>query len=124
MDNPALAEELISDPVLRHLKMIAWPGNEALLPRGGERGFPHWGLWLERNTRFTTDMLAAIACGEPGLASRLATRCGLALILSWHYGACHSHAYVGLLPWSYALPCCVATLGGEVFAPPILHVLA
>ena len=92
VDNPALAEELISDPVLRHLKMIAWPGNEALLPRGGERGFPHWGLWLERNTRFTTDMLAAIACGEPGLASRLATRCGLALILSWHYGACHSHA--------------------------------
>lgn len=29
------------------LKLVAAPANNALLPRTGVRGFPHWGSWLQ-----------------------------------------------------------------------------
>ena len=74
LDNPPLAEEISADPLLGGLKLIAWSGNDALLPRSGARGFPHWGVWLERNTRYSTD-LAPFVAGLPGTASGMATRC-------------------------------------------------
>lgn len=57
LDAPPLAEAIIKDPVLSGLMMVAQPGDDAsLLPRGGVRGFPHWGLWRQRNTAFTADL--------------------------------------------------------------------
>ena len=74
LDNPPLPEEISADPLLGALKLIAWSGNNALLPRSGTRGFPHWGVWLERNARFSAD-LAPFVAGLPATASGMATRC-------------------------------------------------
>lgn len=49
MDAPALPDALAHDPVLASTMLIASPSDEKLLPRQGERGFPHWGKWLESN---------------------------------------------------------------------------
>ena len=78
LDCPPLAEDLNADPLLRQLKMIAQPLDDRLLPRGGARGFPHWGKWLERNLAFTQDLPAFLAECRPGMASTLATRCASA----------------------------------------------
>ena len=80
LDNPSLPEEICAEPLLGALKLIAWCGEERLLPRSGARGFPHWGVWLQRNARFSAD-LAPFAAGLPGTASGLATRCGRSLRL-------------------------------------------
>lgn len=74
LDNPPLPEEICGDPLLGALKLIAWSGDDALLPRSGARGFPHWGAWLQRNTRFSAD-LRPFAAGLPATASGMATRC-------------------------------------------------
>ena len=74
LDNPPLPEEICADPLLGALKLIAWSGNDALLPRSGARGFPHWGVWLQRNTRFSAD-LAPFVAGLPATAGGVATRC-------------------------------------------------
>lgn len=47
LDAPPLAEEIAQDPVLRNLKLAAAVANPSLLPRSGERGFPHWGIWMQ-----------------------------------------------------------------------------
>ena len=49
MDAPALPDALCHDPILSGSTMIASPYNDQLLPRQGERGFPHWGRWKEKN---------------------------------------------------------------------------
>ena len=64
MDSPALAEEVAYDPVLRDLKLVAGVSDPQLLPRGGERGFPHWGVWVQVR-----------GCATPACVSRL-TRAG------------------------------------------------
>lgn len=74
LDNPPLAEDIAQDPVLQGLKLIAWPADDSLLPRGGERGFPHWGVWAERNKTFQKDMLAWLVQNQNGMASNVATR--------------------------------------------------
>ena len=74
LDNPPLLEEICAEPLLGALKLIAWAGDDGLLPRSGVRGFPHWGVWLQRNTRFSAD-LAPFAAGLPASASGVATRC-------------------------------------------------
>ena len=74
LDNPPLAEEICEDGVLSALKLVAWSGDDSLLPREGERGFPHWATWMQRNTRFSRDAAAFIA-GIPAAASGMATRC-------------------------------------------------
>jgi len=57
LDAPPMAEAIVKDPVLSGLMMVAQPGDDpSLLPRGGVRGFPHWGLWRQRNTAFTADL--------------------------------------------------------------------
>lgn len=61
MDAPSLPESLCQDPILSGLKLIAAPANESLLPRGGVRGFPHWGIWQQRNAAFTRDITALLA---------------------------------------------------------------
>ena len=43
--------------------------------RSGVRGFPHWGLWLQRNSLFTRDVLAFMlegGCGWAGQEARAA----------------------------------------------------
>lgn len=40
LDNPPLPEEIALDPILGAFKLVAWSGNDALLPRGGDRGAP------------------------------------------------------------------------------------
>lgn len=60
MDSPAIIEDLASEPILAHCKLIAASANDALLPRSGERGFPHYGVVLEWNNRFGADMLALL----------------------------------------------------------------
>ena len=45
LDAPPLPEAIAFDPILGSRKLIARPGDETLLPRGGDRGFPHWGVW-------------------------------------------------------------------------------
>jgi isoamylase len=60
LDSPPMVEELATDPVLAGLKIIAAPADTSLLPRGGERGFPHYGALLEWNQRFGRDVLALL----------------------------------------------------------------
>ncbi len=60
MDSPAIIEDLASEPLLSHCKLIAASANDALLPRSGVRGFPHYGVVLEWNNRFGADMLALL----------------------------------------------------------------
>ena len=80
LDAPPLAEDIAADPLLRGRKLIAWAGDDQLLPRGGERGFPHLGRWAERNRRFASDAAACLGRAEPATASALATRWARALI--------------------------------------------
>ncbi|KAL4532701.1 hypothetical protein Ndes2526A_g08184 [Nannochloris sp. 'desiccata'] len=62
MDAPSLPEALCQDPILSGLKLIAAPSHEtSLLPRGDARGFPHWGIWQQRNSAFTRDVTALLA---------------------------------------------------------------
>lgn len=56
-DSPAIVEEIAADPVLASCKLIAASANDSLLPRNGERGFPHYGVLLEWNNRFGSDIL-------------------------------------------------------------------
>ena len=75
LDNPPLAEDIANDSELRQLKLIAWAADDSLLPRQGQRGFPHWATWLERNKRFTADFAAFFTgSGPPAIASSIATR--------------------------------------------------
>ena len=62
-DAPPLGDELAQDPALAALKLVAWAADDTLLPRAGERGFPHWGRWAERNKRFTRDVVQWFAQG-------------------------------------------------------------
>ncbi|KAK9809286.1 hypothetical protein WJX73_001102 [Symbiochloris irregularis] len=57
LDNPPLAETIAAEPLLADVRLVAWPGDIRLLPRGGQRGFPHWGRWMERNLRAGSDLL-------------------------------------------------------------------
>ena len=84
LDAPPLPEAILFDPILGSRKLIARPGNGALLPRGGERGFPHWGVWLELSPRFPADLGRALhpfphaheeRAGGSSIASAMATRC-------------------------------------------------
>lgn len=74
LDNPPLAEDIAQDPLLQGLKLIAWVADDSLLPRLGARGFPHWGIWAERNKAFTKDMVSLMVHNQPRLASQVATR--------------------------------------------------
>lgn len=76
-DSPPLLEELAADPVLRGAKLVASCGDDALLPRGGERGVPHYGALAEWNGRFGRDALALLRDNAGGghlsaIATRLA----------------------------------------------------
>jgi isoamylase len=62
MDAPSFPEALCQDPILSGLKLVAAPSQgTSLLPRGGARGFPHWGIWQQRNSAFTRDVTALLA---------------------------------------------------------------
>lgn len=63
LDAPPLADAICHDPLLKPLKLIAAPSDESLLPRSGVRGFPHWGLWQQRNAGFGRDLMAFLAEG-------------------------------------------------------------
>lgn len=63
LDAPPLADAICHDPILKPLKLIAAPSDESLLPRSGARGFPHWGLWQQRNAGFGRDLMAFLAEG-------------------------------------------------------------
>ena len=49
MDAPSLPDALCHDAILSGTTLIASPHSFELLPRQGERGFPHWGRWRESN---------------------------------------------------------------------------
>ncbi len=53
---------------------MAVSGNNALLPRGGARGFPHWAVWQQYNDRFLEAMTAYLGQGAAGRLSDVATR--------------------------------------------------
>jgi pullulanase/glycogen debranching enzyme len=74
LDAPPLADAICHDPLLKPLKLIAAPGDESLLPRSGVRGFPHWGLWQQRNAGFGRDLMAFLAEDTPGLLTAVAGR--------------------------------------------------
>src|SRR5689334_5244213 len=62
-----MAEAIAHDPRLRDLKLVALASDSSLLPRSGARGFPHWGLWMQRNTGFGADLMAYLAEGGRGV---------------------------------------------------------
>ncbi|KAL4447190.1 hypothetical protein ABPG77_007223 [Micractinium sp. CCAP 211/92] len=74
LDAPPLADAICHDPLLSRLKLIALASDDSLLPRGGARGFPHWGVWQQRNTAFGADLMAFLAEGTPGLLTTMAGR--------------------------------------------------
>ena len=59
LDNPPLPEEIALDPVLGALKLIAWSGDDALLPRGGARGAPCSGRACLCRTSWATPAVVA-----------------------------------------------------------------
>eukprot|EP00899_Mesostigma_viride_P006091 jgi/Mesvir1/15483/Mv20019-RA.2 len=68
---PPLVEAIAFDAVLGGLKLIADP-----IQHDGtyeEDAFPHWGRWLERNTKFRTDVRCFVR-GDMSMLSGLATR--------------------------------------------------
>lgn len=74
VDAPLIAQRLCLDPLLSHLKLIAAPSDQNLLPRNGCRGFPHWGLWMECNAAFSKDVVdfwKGCSNGPSALARRL-----------------------------------------------------
>lgn len=73
-DSPAIVEEIAADPVLATRKLIAASANDSLLPRNGERGFPHYGVLLEWNNRFGNDILRLLRDNAGGMLSAFATR--------------------------------------------------
>lgn len=96
LDNPPLADDIAQDPLLQDLKLIAWVADDTLLPRLGQRGFPHWGIWAERNKAFTKDLVALMVHNQPHMASQVATRItGSADLMT-------GRAAEGLLPGSLA----------------------
>lgn len=78
LDSPPIVEELALDPVLSGCKLIAASANDALLPRNGERGFPHYGVLLEWNNHFGSDILGLLRDNR-GKCSRIQ----LGLRASW-----------------------------------------
>ncbi|KDD75761.1 hypothetical protein H632_c510p0, partial [Helicosporidium sp. ATCC 50920] len=54
-DGPFLAASLATHPLLLDAQFVACPGNAALLPREGARGFPHWGRWGQWDGRWAAD---------------------------------------------------------------------
>src|SRR5690349_16957615 len=60
LDSPPIIEEMACDPVLSGCKLIAASANDSLLPRSGDRGFPHYGVLLEWNNRFGLDMMSLL----------------------------------------------------------------
>jgi len=74
LDAPAIADALCHDPILARVKLIAAPSEDTLLPRGGARGFPHWGLWQQRNAAFRRDMTAFMAECTHGMLDVVAMR--------------------------------------------------
>lgn len=73
-DGPALPEAIAEDPLLRYCKLVSLSGNDELIPRQGERGFPHWGIWTEYNTRFQNDFWEFMVLSVPAKLSNIATR--------------------------------------------------
>lgn len=69
LDSPPAVEELAADPLLADCKLIAASANNALLPRSGDRGFPHYGVLLEWNNRFGSDLLTLLRDNQGGPAS-------------------------------------------------------
>lgn len=102
LDNPPLADEIAQDPLLQSLKLIAWVADDTLLPRLGERGFPHWGIWAERNKAFQKDILAWLVHNQPGMASQVATR----------YCLAHASTSVSLL-WFTKQHCALSEMGSQ-----------
>ena len=76
MDAPALPDALAHDPVLSSTTLIAAPSNEELLPRQGERGFPHWGRWLESNGQKSTALRYFLSPGKDIMMSMAASIAG------------------------------------------------
>lgn len=66
LDAPPVAHEVAAAPELASLRLVAAPADASLLPRGGCRGFPHWGAWSERGGRFGTDVIRFMAEGAAG----------------------------------------------------------
>jgi pullulanase/glycogen debranching enzyme len=77
MDSPSIIEDMSSEPMLASCKLIAASANDSLLPRSGERGFPHYGVLMEWNNRFGADMLALLRDNRRELAQvdRLMSSC-------------------------------------------------
>lgn len=77
LDAPPLAAELAAAPELRGLKLVAWPrGDPSLLPRGGRRGFPHFGALAQHNARFAAllEWLGGPHCGGGPWLKRVAVQ--------------------------------------------------
>ena len=74
LDSPALPQTIASDPLLRMCKLVAVSGDDQLIPRQGERGFPHWGVWTEYNSRFRFDFWDFIVMTSAAKLSNIATR--------------------------------------------------
>lgn len=71
LPNPPLLEELASEPVLAHTKLIAEAWDAAGLYQVGT--FPSWGRWAEWNGRYRDDVRRFLR-GDDGMVSALATR--------------------------------------------------
>lgn len=73
LDGPPLPDALAADPALRgRVKLIASATDPALLPRQGGRGFPHFGVWMEKDWGLACLLRRLLGAGAPGQASTLA----------------------------------------------------
>lgn len=70
LDAPPIAHRIAREPRLSHLAIIASTADTSLLPRGGTRGFPHWGVWGERRSDFGTSILDFLATGTTPVAKQ------------------------------------------------------
>lgn len=73
-DCPSLPEAIAGDPVLKSCKLVAVSGDDQLIPRKGERGFPHLGVWTEYNSRFQFDFWDFMVMTTHAKLSNIATR--------------------------------------------------
>ena len=109
LDSAPLIEIISMDPVLRCLKLLAYVGDNTLLPRNGERGFPHWGVWLQARK------LAALLL--PLMTSVMTSICTRTLLRNCDGGATEPTNAPLLLLLPFQVNDRLATVAPEVHVP-------
>ena len=112
LDAPPLANAIAADAVLARRLVVASSADSTLLPRGGARSFPHWGVLADRNHRLARLLAAWLGGGAHGSARAVADRAAGSVDLT-------APAWGGDLPGSLAAARRPAAIANCVLPPGV-----